>query len=152
MTGFLLRLSGWLPRPLRAYVSEARLQLLVQFLMFGLVGLIGFVIDTATVYALRHAVGLYVAGLIAYFTAATGTWLCNRLWTFRHSARTDPWHVQWGRFLTANLGGFAINRGVYFLLVTVWDLAAREPVIAVFAGALAGMTLNFNLSRKVVFR
>jgi putative flippase GtrA len=152
MTGFLLRLFGWLPRPLRAYVSEARLQLLVQFLMFGLVGLIGFVIDTATVYALRHAVGLYVAGLIAYFTAATGTWLCNRLWTFRHSARTDPWHVQWGRFLTANLGGFAINRGVYFLLVTVWELAARQPVIAVFAGALAGMTLNFNLSRKVVFR
>jgi len=152
MTGFLRRLSGWLPRRLRPYASEARLQLLVQFLMFGLVGLIGFVIDTATVYALRHAVGLYVAGLIAYFTAATGTWLCNRLWTFRHSARTDPWHVQWGRFLTANLGGFAINRGVYFLLVTVWDLAAREPVIAVFAGALAGMTLNFNLSRKVVFR
>jgi putative flippase GtrA len=152
MIGFLLRLFARLPRPVRAHASEARLQLLVQFLMFGLVGLIGFVIDTATVYALRHAVGLYVAGLTAYFTAATGTWLCNRLWTFRHSARTDPWHVQWGRFLTANLGGFAVNRGVYFLLVTFWELAARQPVIAVFAGALAGMTLNFNLSRKVVFR
>jgi len=152
MTGFLLRLSAWLPPSLRRYPSEARLQLLVQFLMFGLVGLIGFAIDTATVYALRHGVGLYVAGLIAYFTAATGTWLCNRLWTFRHSARTDPWPVQWGRFLTANLGGFVINRGVYFLLVTFWELAARQPVIAVFAGALAGMTLNFNLSRKVVFR
>jgi hypothetical protein len=25
-------------------------------------------------------------------------------------------------------------------------------VIAVFAGAVAGMTLNFNLSRKMVFR
>jgi putative flippase GtrA len=120
--------------------------------MFGMVGLIGFAIDTATVYALRHPVGLYVAGIAAYFTAATGTWLCNRLWTFRYLTRTDPWHVQWGRFLTANLGGFAINRGVYALLVTFWDLAAQQPVIAVFAGALAGMTLNFNLSRKLVFR
>jgi putative flippase GtrA len=36
--------------------------------------------------------------------------------------------------------------------VTFWELAARQPVIAVFAGALAGMTLNFNLSRKIVFR
>ena len=60
--------------------------------------------------------------------------------------------MQWRRFLTANLGGFIINRGVYMLLVTFVDIAAREPVIAVFAGAVAGMTLNFNLSRKMVFR
>ncbi|MGD0432207.1 MAG: GtrA family protein [Acetobacteraceae bacterium] len=152
VTAFLLQLFARLPHPLRAYASGDRLRLMVQFVKFGLVGLVGFVIDTGTVYAMRHAVGLYVAGFAAYFTAATGTWICNRLWTFRHLARTDPWHVQWGRFLTANLGGFAVNRGVYVLLVTFWDLAAREPVIAVFAGALAGMMLNFNLSRKVVFR
>jgi putative flippase GtrA len=152
MTAFLLRLSAWLPRGLRARVPEERIRSLVQFSMFGMVGLIGFVIDTATVYALRHAVGLYVAGLAAYLTAASGTWICNRLWTFRHFPRTDKWHVQWRRFLAANLGGFAINRGVYALLVTFVDLAARQPVFAVFAGALAGLTLNFNLSRKMVFR
>jgi putative flippase GtrA len=152
VTPFLLQLSAWLPNPLRGYASEARIQLLVQFLMFGLVGLVGFMIDTATVYGLKGFVGLYVAGIAAYFTAATGTWFCNRLWTFRHVARSEPWHVQWRRFLGANLGGFVINRGVYALLITFVDVAARQPVIAVFAGALAGMTLNFNLSRKMVFR
>jgi putative flippase GtrA len=152
MTAFLLRLSAWLPPSLRLHASAERLGLLVQFGMFGLVGLVGFVIDTATVYGLRHWVGLYVAGLVAYFTAATGTWLCNRLWTFRHIVSAIPWYAQWARFLTANLSGFIINRGIYALLVTFVDIAAREPVIAVFAGALAGMTLNFNLSRKLVFR
>ena len=152
VTAFLLRLSAWLPGPLRVHASEARIGLLVQFGMFGLVGLVGFVIDTATVYGLRHWVGLYVAGLAAYFTAATGTWLFNRLWTFRHVVTSGPWYRQWARFLTANLSGFVINRGIYALLVTFVDVAAREPVIAVFAGALAGMTLNFNLSRKFVFR
>jgi putative flippase GtrA len=152
VTAFLLRLSAWLPAPLRTHASEVRIRVLVQFGMFGMVGLIGFAIDTATVYALRHAVGLYVAGIVAYFTAATGTWFCNRLWTFRHMSRSDPWYVQWRRFLAANLGGFVINRGLYALLVTFVDLAAQQPVIAVFAGAVAGMTLNFNLSRKMVFR
>lgn len=152
MTAFLLRLSAWLPHPLCAYASEARVRVLVQFGMFGIAGLVGFMIDTATVYALRHSVGLYVAGISAYFVAATGTWFCNRLWTFRHMTSTTSWHVQWRRFLTANLGGFVINRGVYAVLVTFVDIAAREPVIAVFAGAVAGMTLNFNLSRKLVFR
>jgi putative flippase GtrA len=60
--------------------------------------------------------------------------------------------VQWARFLTANLSGFIINRGIYALLVTFVAVAALEPVIAVFAGAVAGMMLNFNLSRKLVFR
>jgi putative flippase GtrA len=152
MTSFLLHISAWLPRPLRAFVSEARIRLLVQFMMFGMVGLVGLAVDTATVYALRHAVGLYLAGLAAYFIAATATWFCNRLWTFRHLSGTEPWYVQWRRFLTANLGGFAVNRGVYMLLVTFVPISAREPVIAVFTGALAGMTLNFNLSRKMVFR
>jgi hypothetical protein len=36
--------------------------------------------------------------------------------------------------------------------VTFVAVAAREPVLAVFAGAMAGLTLNFNLSRKLVFR
>lgn len=152
VTAFLLQMSAWLPDPLRGYASEARVRLLVQFIMFGMVGLIGFVLDTGTVYALRHAVGLYVAGLAAYFSGATGTWLFNRLWTFRHVRGTDKWHVQWRRFLAANMAGFVINRGVYMALVTFVAAAARQPVLAVFAGALAGMTLNFNMSRKLVFR
>jgi putative flippase GtrA len=152
MTEFLLRLSAWLPPKLRPHASEQRIRLLVQFAMFGTVGLVGFAIDTATVYALRHPAGLYVAGIAAYFTAATGTWFLNRLWTFRDAARGDKWHVQWRRFLAANLTGFVINRGVYALLVTFVDLAARQPVIAVFAGAVAGIAFNFNLSRKLVFR
>jgi putative flippase GtrA len=151
MIAFLLRMSDWLPASLRTYASEAHIRVLVQFVMFGMVGLVGFVIDTGTVYALRHAVGLYVAGLAAYFTAATGTWFCNRLWTFRHIGRSDLWYVQWRRFLAANFTGFIINRGVYALLVTFVAAAARQPVIAVFAGAMAGITLNFNLSRKMVF-
>jgi putative flippase GtrA len=134
-----------------SWVSDHRIRLVVQFIMFGLVGAVGFLIDTATIYALRHSVGLYVSGIGAYFTAATGTWFCNRVWTFRHS-RAEKWHVQWRRFLVANLSGFVINRGVYALLVTFWAAATNEPVIAVLGGALAGMTLNFNLSRKMVFR
>jgi putative flippase GtrA len=152
MTAFLLRVAALLPGSLRAYASEARIRMLVQFAMFGTVGLVGFAIDTGTVYALRHAVGLYVAGLAAYFIAATATWFCNRSWTFRHVGRAEQWHVQWRRFLTANLSGFIINRGVYALLITFVAVAARQPVIAVFAGGVAGMTLNFNLSRKLVFR
>ena len=122
-----------------------------QFLRFGAVGLCGFVVDTATVYTLRGSLGLYGAGVVAYLTAATATWLLNRIWTFR-GLGSGPAHRQWMKFLLVNLIGFILNRGAYALLVTFYALAAREPVIAVAAGAVAGMFVNFGLSRRLVFR
>jgi putative flippase GtrA len=52
----------------------------------------------------------------------------------------------------ANMAGFVLNRGTYAILVTVWPLAARQPVLATAAGAVAGMFVNFSLSRRLVFR
>jgi putative flippase GtrA len=151
MHALLLRLATQLPSPARDYVTAARIRTLVQFFMFGSVGLVGFVLDTGTVYGLRRQLGLYGAGLLAYFVAATGTWLLNRIWTFR-GLGSGPIHRQWARFLAANALGFVLNRGTYVLLVTFVALCAAQPVFATFAGAVAGMFVNFNLSRTMVFR
>lgn len=134
----------------KGYVVRHR-PLVVQFLMFGCVGTVGFLADTATVYALRYSLGLYGAGAVAYGSGATVTWLLNRLWTFRGKG-SGPAHRQWARFLLVNTGGFVLNRGTYAALVTFVPVCAAEPVLAVAAGALAGMFLNFSLSRAMVFR
>jgi putative flippase GtrA len=151
MHAILLRLATRLPAPARDYATDARVRTLVQFLMFGTVGTVGWVLDTATVYALRHQIGLYGAGLVSYLVAATGTWSLNRIWTFRGSG-SGPAHRQWARFLAANAFGFVLNRGTYALLVTFVALCAAQPIYATAAGALAGMFVNFGLSRAIVFR
>jgi putative flippase GtrA len=137
--------------PFGRFLTRAQRRVITQFLRFGVVGAIGFVIDTATVYALRHALGLYGAGLAGYVVAATGNWVFNRLWTFRGEGSGSA-RRQWALFMVANLGGFVLNRGTYALLVTFVDTAARQPVIAIAAGAVAGLFVNFVLSRRVVFR
>nr|WP_294510018.1 GtrA family protein [uncultured Rhodopila sp.] len=148
MQTILLRL---LPRALRSSVTPVRLTTAAQFCRFGAVGATGFVVDTATVYGLRSAIGLYGAGIAGYVTAATSNWALNRIWTFRGRG-SGPAHRQWALFMLANLGGFVLNRGTYAILVTFLPIAARQPVIAIFAGMIAGLFLNFTLSRKVVFR
>jgi putative flippase GtrA len=140
-----------LPPSLRRIATAERRMMLAQFIRFGSVGVIGFVIDTATVYALRHALGLYGAGAVAYVVAASGNWLLNRVWTFRGQG-SGPAHRQWARFMLANLAGFVLNRGTYAILVTFVAAAAQQPVIATAAGAVAGMFVNFSLSRRLVFR
>ena len=147
----LLRVASRLPPPARRFATPARIAMFVQFMMFGTVGTMGFLVDTATVYSLRYSLGLYGAGAAAYLIAATFTWLFNRLWTFRGLGR-DPVHQQWMRFLMFNIFGFILNRGTYAILVTFVPLCAQEPVFATGAGAIAGMFLNFSLSRTMVFR
>jgi putative flippase GtrA len=131
--------------------TPAHLALAEQFVRFGLVGVIGLIIDTTTVYGLRHTLGLYGAGVVAYVLAASGNWLLNRLWTFRGQG-SAPVHRQWAMFMVTNLAGFVLNRGTYAVLVTFVAAAADQPVIATAAGAVAGLFVNFSLSRRLVFR
>jgi putative flippase GtrA len=132
-------------------LSPAQRVVAAQFIRFGMVGGMGFVVDTATVYALRGVLGLYGAGIAAYAVAATGNWALNRIWTFKGQGSAAA-HRQWALFFVTNLAGFALNRGTYALLVTYVALAADQPVIATASGAVAGMFVNFYLSRRVVFR
>jgi len=147
----LLRLTPWLPPPLRAHATPARLATLVQFMKFGVVGVVGFLIDTAVVYGLRASLGLYGAGAVSYVVGATGNWVLNRVWTFRGQG-SGRMHRQWALFLVTNLVGFTLNRGTYALLVTFVAQCAAQPVYAVAAGAVAGMFVNFGMARRVVFR
>jgi putative flippase GtrA len=125
--------------------------MMIQFIKFGAVGAIGFILDTLSVYGLRGLIGLYLAGLLAYVIAASGTWIMNRLWTFQ-GLGTGSAARQWVKFMTANLAGFLLNRGTFFCLIVASPIIAERPVIAVAAGSIAGMFVNFGLSRSIVFR
>jgi putative flippase GtrA len=151
MHALLHRVARQLPMPARRFATPARILVLVQFMKFGTVGFSGLAVDTATVYSLRHWLGLYGAGAAAYLVGATTTWVLNRLWTFR-GLGSGPVHQQWARFLYFNIFGFILNRGTYAVLVTFVALCARQPVFATSAGAVVGMFLNFRLSRTMVFR
>lgn len=136
---------------LRRHLSREREAVLRQFLRFGLVGVVCFGVDAAVVYALRGALGLYAAGFASYVVAASLGWVLNRIWTFR-SAAPRPMLRQWSTFLVAGMAGLLLNRGAYVALILASATAAEHPIIAVAAGAVAGMFVNFGMNRAVVFR
>ncbi len=141
-----------LPGPLRRVLPRGLVALAAQVIQFGLVGVAGFVVDTAVVYAIRAPTGLYVAGTVAYGFAVTTTWWLNRIWTFRGIGNVGSLSRQWAKFVVVSLPGLCLNLGSYFVLVATVRFCAVNPVVAIAAGALAGMTANFLLSRAVVFR
>ena len=133
-------------------LGPARARLMVQFLAFGLVGTLGFLVDSAVLLgALAAGLGLYDGRAVSYVAAATTTWALNRAFTFRDAPAAAAGR-QWALFLLVNLLGFAMNYGTYAALIEFVPMVAAHPVLGVAAGAIAGMFGNFVLSRQLVFR
>jgi putative flippase GtrA len=125
-----------------------------QFLKFGIVGGVGFVVDAGTLWLMTRFVGIdrWTAGVISTFVfGMTTTWLLNRSFTFRQH-RSDNVGAEYLRFASANIAGNLVSVGAYSLLTAVVPLFARLPVLAKAAGVLVGMTINFTGSKYFVFR
>ena len=139
-------------RRYRVFEAEGQLVFLRQLFAFGLVGIIGFIIDAGTLYFVRWlGLGLIVGRSISYLTAATSTWLLNRRFTFRSRLDRGAMH-EWSLFMLSQLAGAAFNLGLYSWLVTVSAAVAAQPVIGVAVGSLAGMLVNFFVARRFVFK
>jgi putative flippase GtrA len=125
-----------------------------EFVRFGAVGTAAFVVDTTVLYlALWAGLGLYAGRVVSYLAAATFTWYGNRSITFETHARgASAVAAEWLRFLLTNLVGGAVNYAVYAALVGHSDFVRAYPVLGVAAGSIAGLSVNFTLSKFLVFR
>ncbi|HZO23260.1 MAG TPA: GtrA family protein [Steroidobacteraceae bacterium] len=128
-------------------------QIIRQFLAFGTVGVAGFVVDAGVLTLMLRLTGAgpYLGRVVSFLCAATFTWALNRVFTFRDQGTHHTLGAQWLRFLGANaIGGF-VNFGVYSLLLATVAFFTAHPVAGVAAGSLAGLAVNFTLSRMFVF-
>ncbi|MDB5379997.1 MAG: GtrA family protein [Rubritepida sp.] len=126
---------------------------ILQFLRFGVVGVAGFLVDAGVLTAMLWlGLGPYAGRVVSYLAAASTTFALNRAWTFRSASREAPVAAQWRRFVLLNLVGFVANYGTYAALIAGTETVAAHPVIGVAAGSLAGMFINFGLSRRYVFK
>lgn len=125
-----------------------------QFLMFAVVGTLGFFVDAAMLLFAHHVLGanLYTGRLLSFLAAATFTWQLNRKVTFRGSGTSDTALKQWLKFLSTNAVGGLVNLGVYAVLIARMPFAREHPVFAVACGSIAGLFFNFVATRIVVFR
>jgi putative flippase GtrA len=134
------------PRPKRATGGLGR------FLTFGLVGLVGLVVDVGVLTLMIDGFGFgpYVARLVSYFAAATTTWALNRRYTFDITG-SGSLIGEWGRFTLVNGVGGIANYGVFALLVATSPFIYQHPVVAVVIGAGVGWVFNYHASKRLVF-
>lgn len=123
-----------------------------QFFRFAAVGVIGFLVDATVVYLCVYGLGLGVISgrLVSFAVAVTVTWLLNRTFTFDKSAHAS-WMGEWMSFVAANSLGFLVNYLTYLLTLKLLPDMLVSLLLAVAAGSISGLFVNFFLSKRYVF-
>jgi putative flippase GtrA len=123
-----------------------------QFFKFGIVGALGFAVDSGMLYFAINIMGWgrIAAALFSFPFAVTATWIGNRLFTFRDAAHM-PAARQLAKFAAVCAVGLVFNRGTYTLLVSYIPLVYAHPVLGLLGGTCVGMFFNFFAARRHVF-
>lgn len=120
---------------------------LAQFARFGVVGLVGVVIDFGIFNLLRATVlspenlheGPVIAKLISTAVAIIANWIGNRYWTFRDHRGRQLWR-EFAEFLVVSLGGMAIGLGC--LWVSHYLLGFTSILADNISGNVVGLALG----------
>jgi putative flippase GtrA len=120
--------------------------------LFGLIGAVGLLVDTAVLYALKPTLGLFVARGISFLAAVITTWFLNKTITFQGRKSTLPHHRELMTYLGLMLLGGAVNYATYTWLLLSYEHVQSHPFLGVSAGSLAGMFLNYSTSKFFLFK
>jgi putative flippase GtrA len=88
-----------------------------RFLKFGMVGLVGMVVDFSVTWFCKEKIKLnkYIANSLGFCTAVINNFLLNRYWTFEDN--THPFGEQFIKFTLVSVSGLLINNLLLFLLL-----------------------------------
>jgi len=123
-----------------------------EVLLFATAGLLGFVADAGVLYLLIERLGPYYSRAISFLCAVVTTWLFNRFVTFRGRNSGYSLWIEFIAYLGSMFTGGGINLGVYGVLVGRLPSTLGFPLLALVAGTLSGMIVNFAASRYLLFR
>jgi putative flippase GtrA len=116
------------------------------------VGIVGFVVDAGVLMLIADILGPYVGRLISFVLAVFTTWALNRSFTFNEHTSGLPLRAELRRYFSAMIAGGIANYAIYAALVYFVEIIARWPVIGVGIGSLVGLTINFSLAKKWIFK
>lgn len=131
------------------------------FLRFAIVACSISAIDISVLYGLHegYGVNVYLSRVLSYSLAMTAGYFLNRHFTFYHHRRFRHLLADLVRFYAVFAVGGLINYGIFALTVTLGHPLGLEPdatflfpLLGVWLGGMAGMSFNYVVSHKLVFR
>ena len=123
-----------------------------RFFRFGVVGVVGFIVDAAVLSLLVSAGGgVYASRLASFPSAVTVTWYLNRKWSFHGQATTRP-IMEYGLYFGVQIVAALANLAAYAVVLNrMFNDQTAMVIPALAVGAGLGLVINFIGARALVF-
>jgi putative flippase GtrA len=134
-------------------LENKKTRLIYEFLKFGVTGGLGTIINLLIFFLLVDLAGLpeIPVSIGCFIIAGTQNYFLNHLWSFREYTKNTRLSVKrWAMFLLGSLAGLGINILVMKLVLAAFVLPWK--FIAQACGIIAGMFINFIISKFFIFR
>ena len=124
-----------------------------QFIKFFITGGLGTITNLLLFFVL---VDLFnhnplLISILCYFVAGTQNYILNHKWSFRQNTADEPLSFKrWFLFLSGSLIGYIANISIMTLVISCFILPIKT--IAQACGILAGMIINFVVSKLFIFK
>jgi putative flippase GtrA len=91
-------------------------EFIIKILRFGIVGVVGMIIDFGTTYVAKEIFKAqrYVASALGFIIAATCNYLLNRYWTF--TSNNPDIATEYTQFIVVSVIGLGINTAILYVL------------------------------------
>lgn len=123
-----------------------------QLLRFGVVGGVGFLVDSGVLYAsMACGLGFGSGRIVSFLSAVTVTWLLNRRFTFDAAQQTSLAREGLAYLAAMSLGGL-LNLCTYAMIMVLLPYHPVLPIMGVAVGSLVGMAVNFAGAKWWVYR
>lgn len=148
----LVRVLDEIESFLARLLGERRAQVLMQLVLFGVVGVMNTLVDMGVFSVLYYAVFAsdqryyYIPFTAGYICGVVCSFVFNKLFTFRCNKQSAK--RQWLPFLLVNLVAFGVGQGAMYLL----GQAAITGVLAKLITVPLTLIINFAGNKLFVFR
>lgn len=134
--------AGW------TILGEGQTTIVIQFLMFFLVGILNTILGYTIIFALMYLMGFNpeFSNLIGYSVALIVSYFLNRKFTFKS---TQKRHAEAIKFITAFLIAYAINFIVLVILFRLFNI--NSALSQIFAG-ICYVAVSYALNKFYVFK
>lgn len=123
-----------------------------RILPFALAGTVAFVVDAGVLVLTAPFVGAFWGRVISFLAGVTTTWLINRNLTFKDRDAGVGLGQEFARYGLAMLPGAGANWLAYGIVASLVAQSALGLTLAVAAGSLSGLAVNFLAADKLIYK
>jgi len=126
---------------------------LKQFIFFGIIGTVGFIVDASVLLYLVHIENFSIifSRIISFIIAVFATWILNRYFTFSNKTKDNSKSKEYIEYLSIQTIGAGLNFLIFIGLIYLFEPLKDILIIPLAIASIIAMFFNYFIIKNKLY-